>query len=69
MDLDYQNIDGNTALALAARYGNVEAVELLLKHGAKTNIKNYQNETAYDIAMAKGNNETAIRIRPYHSFS
>lgn len=68
IDLEYQNIDGNTALMLAARYGNVEAVELLLMHGAQADIKNYKNETAYDIAMARGNKETAVRIRPYHNF-
>lgn len=68
LDLEYQNIDGNTALMLSARYGNVEAIELLLEHGAKTDITNYKNETAYDIAMIKGKSEAAIRLRAHHTF-
>lgn len=69
VDLDYQNIDGMTALMLAARYGNTESVDLLLKHDADTQIRNYRNETAYDVAMSKGQNETAAMLRPHHSFS
>jgi hypothetical protein len=68
IDLDFQNIDGATALMLAARYGNVEAVEVLLKHGAKTDIKNYKNETAYDIAMGMDQQGTATQLRPYHTY-
>ena len=69
LDLDYQNIDGMTALMLAARHGNVEAVELLLQHGASMTIKNYRNETAYDIAMGREENEAATQLRQHHSFS
>lgn len=69
VDLNFQNIDGMTALMLAARYGNTESVQLLLEHKADATIKNYQNETAYDIAMSKGKKETADKLRPYHSYS
>ena len=68
LDLDYQNIDGMTALMLAARYGNVEAVDLLLKNGANPMVKNYRNETAYDVAMSKEQSQTAAQIRPHHTY-
>ena len=69
VDLDFQNIDGMTALMLAARYGNTEAVEILLKSGSDTHIKNYRNETAYDLAMSKGQQEAAAQLRPYNNFT
>ena len=69
LNLEYQNIDGNTALMLAARNGNVEAIELLLEHGARTDITNYKNETAYDIAMIMEKDEAAIKLRIHHTYS
>lgn len=42
VDLDFQNIDGMTALMLAARNGNTDSVEILLNNKASTNIKKLQ---------------------------
>jgi len=39
------NAEGYSALLDACRQGNLESVELLLKHGAKVNLKAYSNKT------------------------
>lgn len=68
VDLDYQNIDGMTALMLAARNGNTDSVEILLNNNANTLIKNYKNETAYDVAMSKNQLKAAALLRHHHSY-
>ncbi len=55
--------NGNTPLMWAAFKGNVEAVKLLLSAKANVNLKNKKNETAYTIAVNKGNQEVADLIR------
>ena len=49
-----QNADKETALHSAAQYGHLEAVQLLLKHGADPNIKNSKDETPLDLAALYG---------------
>ena len=49
-----QNSDKETALHSAAQYGHLEAVQLLLKHGADPNIKNSKDETPLDLASLYG---------------
>jgi len=63
VDINYQDIKGLTALMIAAALGHIKILEILLQHGAKTDIKNYNNETAYDLAMIKRQNETAALLR------
>jgi len=52
--LPLQNADKETALHSAAQYGHLEAVQLLLKHGADPNIKNSKDETPLDLAALYG---------------
>ena len=50
----FQNADKETAIHSAAQYGHLDAVKLLLKHGADPNIKNCRDETALDLAALYG---------------
>lgn len=49
-DPDRQDMGGKTALHLAARWDNREAVELLIAHGAALDIPNIEGKTAMDVA-------------------
>lgn len=64
--INKQNADGNTPLRImlskvdyAVLAKNLELVELLLKEGAKTNIKNECNRTAFKEAMEFSTGEIA----------
>lgn len=43
---------GDTPLIIAARLGYMDAVQLLLKHGADATIQNDAEETALEVASA-----------------
>merc|ERR1740123_2060057 len=43
-EIDAQNMDGDTALIIAARLNNRDAVDLLLECQADTHIANNKNE-------------------------
>ncbi|NEW61289.1 ankyrin repeat domain-containing protein [Sulfurovum sp. bin170] len=47
--LDIQNIDGDTALHIAAKNGYSDMVNLLLSNGASKNIYNANGNTPYDV--------------------
>jgi ankyrin repeat protein len=49
-----QNSDQETALHCAAQHGHVDAVQVLLQHGADPNIKNCREETPLDLAALYG---------------
>ncbi len=53
VQINRQDINGNTALHVATAEGHVEIVKLLLAHGA-THIANKQHNSPYDIATDKG---------------
>jgi Ankyrin repeats (3 copies)/Ankyrin repeat len=55
---------GQTALMLAAASGNEEAVNLLLKAGAKTRITDQESQTAYDLAKRNGHAKIAQLLAP-----
>ncbi len=55
---------GQTALMLAAASGNEEAVNLLLKAGAKTRITDQESQTAYDLAKRNGHSKIAQLLAP-----
>ena len=46
--LDIKNIDGDTALHIAARNGYLDIIELLIANGASKNIYNENEKTPYD---------------------
>ena len=47
----FQN--GDTALHIAAAMGRKKLTKILVEAGTDTNIRNKQNETAYDIGVRK----------------
>jgi Ankyrin repeats (3 copies)/Ankyrin repeat len=49
--LDVTNIDGDTALMVAAEQGHAEIVEMLLKAGANVSITDKRGETAISLAQ------------------
>ena len=50
VNINAQNIDGETALALAAAAGTVEVVSILIDNGADVNARNINGKTALGIA-------------------
>jgi len=63
IDIDFQNIDGMSALMIAAQQGNSKIVNLLLQHGANPDLKNYDDETAYEIALRNRQKDIATLFR------
>lgn len=47
-DINIKDNDGNTPLLLSAKEANFGAMKILLKAGAKTDIKNKENKTLFD---------------------
>ena len=58
--VDAKNKDGDTALYIATKSGNVEICELLLDRGADMGIANKWKDTPLQIAIYSGN--IGIRI-------
>ncbi len=61
-NINAQDREGNTPLHYAAEGGDLGIVRMLLKNGAKTNIKNKKKLTALDIAIRKLNPACAALI-------
>ncbi|GAB4580641.1 MAG: hypothetical protein Fur0022_33830 [Anaerolineales bacterium] len=53
-EIDLQDHQGHTALMIAARWGNLEAAQMLVKAGADTRPKNQMGQTAAEIALDAG---------------
>lgn len=62
-DINMQDSDGWTALHVAAEDGNVTMVQLLLDHGARTDLKTKTGKTALDVGRAYPGVQAAIRVR------
>lgn len=62
IDLDATDEWGNTALHVAARYGNSEMVDILLRNGADINVMDGCGETALHIAARDGNQDTVVML-------
>ena len=50
---------GDTALIMAAYYGHMEIVQLLIDHGASLKLQNKDGDTPYRAAMVMGNRRVA----------
>ena len=58
VDIDSRDADGRTALMLATLHGQINAVELLLEHGADPNIADEHGTTP--LRAAVDSNQSAI---------
>lgn len=62
LDINYQHsINKKTALMYSTK--NVEMIKLLLSKGADKTIKDFEGNTAYDIAVKKGHLESAELLK------
>jgi len=65
-NINHQAHDGSTALhTQAAEAEGSECIEALLKRGADKTLKNQDNETAYDIAIAREEEDKIGLLRIY----
>ena len=51
VDINAQNIYGDTALIYASKYNNLEAAQLLLQNGADSSLTNMFGKSAFDKAV------------------
>ncbi|RXM36935.1 SH3 and multiple ankyrin repeat domains protein 3 [Acipenser ruthenus] len=62
-DLSAQNASGNTALHVCALYNQDSCARVLLFRGARKDIKNYNSQTAFQVAIIAGNFDLAEIIK------
>ncbi|XP_033367535.1 uncharacterized protein LOC107199023 [Parus major] len=60
-----QNASGNTALHLCALYNQESCARVLLFRGASKEIRNYNSQTAFQVAIIAGNFELAEIIKTH----
>ena len=63
-EVDFEDLDGNTALIAATENGNTQIVLSLLELGADKFHKNSEGKTAYDYAVEQGFVELAEILKP-----
>lgn len=56
--VDMKDLDGNTALHMAAQAGNNEVINLLIQHGAQMNLTNMLQQTALHLASMADHTKT-----------
>jgi E3 ubiquitin-protein ligase mind-bomb len=61
--VDHVNDDGNTALHLAAANNHLDVAQLLMRWGAKLDLRNSEGKTAADCATFYGHDRIADAIR------
>jgi len=61
--MDHTTGLGATPLHWAAEEGHFEVAQLLLRFGAKLDVRNRQGETAVDLATLRGHHDIANAIR------
>lgn len=62
--VDARSPNGTTALMMAARYGAIDAADLLLSRGANPALRNDRELSAADFARAAGRDALAQRLQP-----
>jgi len=65
LPVDFQGVTGNSALMFAAQWGQLEAVDYLLKAAADVALTNASGDTALSLAMKGGHREVAELLRSY----
>lgn len=61
--IDALSPNGTTPLMMAARYGAIDAADLLARRGADKAVRNQRGLTAADFAAGAGRDELALRLR------
>lgn len=61
-DLNHVEDNGDTALHIATKRGNIEIVKMLLDHGAKIDLKNVNDKTVLDIAKENNRDEICMLL-------
>ena len=61
--IDARSPNGTTPLMMAARYGAIDAADLLRKRGADASLRNERGLTAADFALAAGRDTLAQRLQ------
>ncbi|KAG7473669.1 hypothetical protein MATL_G00098290 [Megalops atlanticus] len=64
-DMTAQNASGNTALHICALYNQDNCARVLLVRGANKEVKNYNNQTPFQVAIIAGNFELAELIKSH----
>jgi len=62
-DVDHANSNGYTTLHWAASRNHLEVVQLLLRFGAKLDLRNVDRRTPADLATIRGHHDVANAIR------
>ncbi|XP_070411154.1 SH3 and multiple ankyrin repeat domains protein 2 isoform X2 [Nothobranchius furzeri] len=62
-DMSAQNASGNTALHICALYNQDNCARVLLVRGADKEVKNYNSQTPFQVAIIAGNFELAELIK------
>eukprot|EP00978_Attheya_sp_CCMP212_P007044 scaffold16432_cov69-Attheya_sp.AAC.2 len=62
ININAQDVEGDTPLHDAAKYGHVKVVEALLKAGADNSIVNHERKLAADLAKANGKDAVAAML-------
>jgi ankyrin repeat protein len=63
IDLDARDAQGRTALILAIQYGHVDAVKMLLDHGANPNTTDSHGVTPLMAAHNRGNYQIIAALK------
>ncbi|XP_068611121.1 SH3 and multiple ankyrin repeat domains protein 3 [Brachionichthys hirsutus] len=64
-DMSSQNASGNTALHLCGLYNQDSCARVLLFRGANKDVKNYNSQTAFQVAIIAGNFDLAEIIKSH----
>ena len=62
-DIERATLDGHTALHYVAMGGSLEVSELLLRFGAKLDVRDKKGNTPADLATQNGHHDVANAIR------